>query len=257
VKNRYLLLICTVLCCSCSGLLRANEPTEPLEKIASAKAKPFVIIQNRGQGVVISGIDGYVLTAGHVVYDKDKKVYDAEPVISFRKPELKPWPNMFSSHKITFTDVEHGDFFEESYKSKVIKDGEDFFINRKDLALLKVATSGDLPSVSFYSKGKPKIKVGERLYLCHYVFPDQKGHPLFLVSPIEVLGMSDTQTGIQYFAQGFFRWGSSGSAILKDGKLIGIQSRGYTLNAEANVKTTLGHIAFEVVYEELIEGLMK
>jgi len=155
---------------------------------------------------------------------------------------------------------------EEDYKARVVPvgppallDGKErapVCIDGKDLALLKIGTTAELPHVDFYSKEEPDIRLGERLYLCHYMFPDEKADPIFIISPIKVIGVAKNTSGIEYLAQGFFRWGSSGGAILKDGKLIGIQCNGYTVNSPAG-EVSLGHISFQVVYEKLIDGMIE
>jgi hypothetical protein len=56
-------------------------------------------------------------------------------------------------------------------------------------------------------------------------------------------------------ARGHYRIGSSGGAILKDGKLIGIQSSAYTVNAKGIGEIPLGLISFHLVWHEQIKRL--
>ena len=60
---------------------------------------------------------------------------------------------------------------------------------------------------------------------------DPAADPTFLMNPVEVVGVVQTTSGLQYLARGYYRWGSSGGAILREGRLIGIQSAAYTVNA--------------------------
>ena len=79
----------------------------------------------------------------------------------------------------------------------------------------------------------------------------------FLASPVEVVGIAQTSSGVQYLAKGYYRVGSSGGAILKDGRLIGIQSSAYTVNARDIGEIPLGLISFQLVWRGLFDGLLE
>ena len=261
-----------LMACSCGALRGADRSMDKLLALAGPNDKPFVIVGNdgdgKGQGVVISST-GYILTAAHVTYDEKADANRKEITVSFRKDKPDPWPGMFHEHRITVVDAGHPEFTEEDYKARLIqqsyrritrrgreRESQRAQIDGKDVALLKLDTTAALPHVEFYSKKEPPIRLGDHLYLCQYVFPTSKSDPIFLISPIEVIGVAKNTTGIQYLAEGFFRWGSSGGAILKDGKLIGIQSNGYTVNSPAG-EISLGHISFQVVYEDMLDSVIK
>ncbi len=254
VRSRlaFALLLGALLCCSCVSCPRQNLSVDPHMALVSADPKPFVIIGG-GQGVVVSP-DGHVLTAAHVTFDEASSDHKDEVTVAFRKRTLKLWPGAIGQHGTKVMDAGPVTFYEESYKAAVIKKGKSAMIDKKDLGVLKIDTSAKLPYVEFYSREKPEIKIGDRLYLCHFVFPTNAGEPTFLVSPLEVIGAAHTTMGPQYLAKGFFRWGSSGSAILKDGKLIGIQSNAFTVNTRRAGEIPLGHVSFELVYEKKIEN---
>ncbi len=252
--------VCGLALCvgSCAGQGRHGDALGEFAKLAMQNDKPFVIVAGKdgsGQGVVITGA-GHVLTAAHVTYDEEADAHTEEMTVSFRKATASPWPGMVEKEEITVVDAGHADFCEEYYRARLIKQGERAHIDGKDVALLKVETTEWIPHVEFYSRERPEIRVGDRLYMCQYCFPTEKADPIFVVTPLEVIGVARTPTGLQYLAQGFFRWGSSGAAILKEGKLIGIQSNAYTVNSDAG-EVPLGHVSFEVVYERLVKGLVE
>ena len=110
--------------------------------------------------------------------------------------------------------------------------------------------------MDFFSKGKPTVNSGDVLHLCHFSFPHKAGDPFFLINPAEVVGIAQTSSGIQYLAKGYYRVGSSGGAILKNGKLIGIQSSAYTVNAKDIGEIPLGLISFQLVWGEMFQGLL-
>jgi len=225
-----------------------------LIKIAGGDPKPFVVIDG-GQGVVVSS-DGLVLTAAHVTFDKEESGHKDEVEVAFRKRVSRPWPGAVKRHATEIVDAGPATFFEETYKASVFKKDGKAMIGGKDLGVLKIKTTAELPHVELYSREKPEIKIGDRLYMCHYVFPMSAAEPTFLVSPLTVIGAAHTTMGVQYLAKGFFRWGSSGAAILKDGKLIGIQSNAFTVNTKFAGEIPLGHVSFEVVYEKLVEDFI-
>ncbi|MCE5277917.1 MAG: hypothetical protein LLG03_07815, partial [Planctomycetaceae bacterium] len=68
----------------------------------------------------------------------------------------------------------------------------------------------------------------------------------------EIIGAAETTMGVQYLAKGLARFGSSGAAILKDGKLIGIQSNAYTANCDLG-EVPLGHFSFAPVWRGMAE----
>jgi len=247
------LCLLAVVCCACATAQERGPSIESLMKIAGDDPKPFVVIGG-GQGVVAS--DGLVLTAAHVTFDEEAREHKDEAEVSFRKRVSRPWPGAAKRHELKVLDAGPATFSEETYKAGVIKKDGRAMIGGKDLGLLKIETTAELPHVEFYSREKPEIKIGDRLYMCHFVFPASAGEPTFLVSPLTVIGAAHTTMGVQYLAKGFFRWGSSGAAILKDGKLIGIQSNAFTVNTKFAGEIPLGHVSFEVVYEKLVEDFI-
>jgi hypothetical protein len=62
---------------------------------------------------------------------------------------------------------------------------------------------------------------------------------------------------MQYLAKGYYRVGSSGGAILKNGKLIGIQSSAYTVNAKGVGEIPLGLISFHLVWKDRLSTLFE
>lgn len=260
-----LFVLCSVSFSGCGILSHQASDLEALDAIASQDPKPFVIIGDKangfGQGVVIRE-DGYVLTAAHVTFDEKRDRHPANQTVLFRKRLSAPWPDMIRSRDITYTDAGHRTYWQEEYRAKMVKQGESEHIDGRDIGLLKLSTPAKLPHIEFYSKTKPRIRLGDQLYMCQYCFPDSEADPIFLVTPMTVIGIAqNTTAGTQVLAQGFFRWGSSGSAILKDGKLIGIQSNGYVVNYSNDDggagETQLGHLSFEVVYEDMVSGMME
>ena len=129
----------------------------------------------------------------------------------------------------------------------------------QDLSLFKMKSDnkGSFPRLEFYSSAKPKIEIGDTFHLCHYNFPHKPADPFFLINPLEVVGVARTSSGLQYLAKGYYRVGSSGGAILKDGKLIGIQSSAYTVNAKGGGEIPLGLISFQLVWKNQIKDLLK
>ncbi|MEL6111073.1 MAG: hypothetical protein AAFU85_34120, partial [Planctomycetota bacterium] len=147
----------------------------------------------------------------------------------------------------------NAEFLERYYSAKWKKADDSRFVGKSDLGLLTIDADGQFPTLPFYSKGKPEIEIGEVFYLCHFSFPHKAGSPTLLVNPIEIVGLAQTTSGIQYLAKGYYRVGSSGGAILKDGRLIGIQSAAYTVNAEGVGEIPMGLISFQSVWSDLID----
>jgi hypothetical protein len=111
--------------------------------------------------------------------------------------------------------------------------------------------------LEFYSSTQPKVSIGDTFHLCHYNFPHKPADPFFLINPIEVVGVAQTSSGLQFLAKGYYRIGSSGGAIIKNGKLIGIQSSAYTVNAKDVGEIPLGLISFHLVWKNQIKNLLK
>ena len=243
--------------------LIADTSLSEIEALASADPKPFVIVEaqgsgvvNRAQGVVISS-QGDVLSAAHVSWVGVNKSFSEKFRISFRGGDKAPADGCVHIHKTSFTDKEGKLFFEHYYNAELIKDNESRFIgDNSDVALFKIKAEGVFPKIDFYSKKKPKVKMGDVFHLCHYNFPNKPAEPTFLINPVEIVGMAQTSSGTQYLAKGFYRVGSSGGALLKDGKLIGIQSAGYTINAKGIGEIPLGLISFQLVWGDMVESIL-
>ena len=235
------------------------------EKLSSMQPKPFVIVEasgkkikNRGQGVVVSE-EGHVLSAAHIAWIGEDGNYSENFRISFRgKGENLPRGEVHR-HTTTFSDRENASFKENYYRAKLLKLNGMRFLGGRDLALFKIQSNmaKSFPFVDFHSLNKPKVKKGEIFYLCHYNFPHKAANPLFLINPVTVVGVAKTTTGLQYLAEGYYRVGSSGGAILKNGKLIGIQSSAYTVNAREVGEIPLGLISFHLVWKDQIKDLLE
>ena len=243
----------------------AKNQLERLESLSTMQTKPFVIVEasgrkikNRGQGVVVSKI-GHVLSAAHIAWIEEDGNYSEDFRISFRGSVDSLPGGAVHLHSTTFSDRENALFKENYYRAKILKFNESRFLGGKDLALFKIKSisNKNFPAVEFFSSEKPTIITGETLHLCHYNFPHKPADPFFLINPVEVVGVAQTSSGIQYLARGYYRVGSSGGAILKDGKLIGIQSSAYTVNAKDVGEIPLGLISFHVVWGNQIKSLLK
>ncbi len=244
-----------------------------IEKLVRAEPKPFVVVeasgkntQSRGQGVLISEA-GHVLSVGHVAWIGDDKAFTNAFRVSFRGTGKNLPSGAVHKHKVVFNDRENQEFLEHYYKAELLmqekkdkqnKQSSSRFIAGGDLAVFKIEAVDDkpFPKMEFFSKKKPSLKIGDTLHLCHYSFPHEAGNPLFLINPMEVVGVAKTSSGVQYLAKGYYRVGSSGGAILKDGKLIGIQSAAYTVNAKGIGEVPAGLISFELVWEDMFEGVI-
>ncbi len=247
--------VCLLAAMCCANAVGAENgmTLKDMLKIAAVDVKPFVVIENGGQGVLISE-DGLVLTAAHVTFDKDKLDHKDEVNVGVRTlTKTAPLPGAVKHNTLQMTDAGPAMYYQIDYKAGVLKRDGKAMIQKKDVGVVKLKATGKMPYVKLYSKEKPEIKLGDKLYLCHFVFPKKPGEPTFLVSPLEVIGAANATMGVQYLAKGFFRWGSSGGAILKDGKVIGIQSNAFTVNTHFAGEIPLGHISFELVYGKIID----
>ena len=243
----------------------AEEPDalDVIEKIVEADPKPFVIVegsgkdsQNRAQGVVVSP-QGHVLSVGHVAWIQADKAFTDRFRISFRgSGEGLPSPPVHV-HRTSFSDREGQKFLEQYFPATLQRQGDTRFVGDGDLAIFQIEAKEGFPSLDFYSKDRPDLDEGETLHLCHFTFPHRPGDPFFLINPVEIVGVAQTSWGIQYLARGYYRVGSSGGAILKDGKLIGIQSSAYTVNAAGVGEIPLGLISFQLVWEDLFDGMLE
>ena len=240
----------------------AEDALNVIVQLAASEPKPFVILEasgkaskNRAQGVVISS-RGHVLSAGHIAWIEADKTFTDEFRISFRGTG-KGLPNKASHiHKVVFSDREDATFFEHYFPAELQRQGGSRFVAEGDLALFQIKAEGAFPKLDFFSKDKPTLNSGDVLHLCHFSFPHRAGDPFFLINPVEVVGVAQTSSGIQYLAKGYYRVGSSGGAILKNGRLIGIQSSAYTVNAKDIGEIPLGLISFQLVWGGLFENLL-
>ena len=188
------------------------------EKLSSMQPKPFVIVEasgkkikNRGQGVVISK-DGHVLSAAHIAWIGEDGNYSEDFRISFRGNGKNLPQGQVYLHSTTFSDREDALFKENYYRGNLLRLSGSRFINGRDVALFKMKSAGNksFPFIDFYSVEKPTIKKGETFHLCHYNFPHKPADPFFLINPVEVVGVAQTSSGVQYLARGYYRVGSSG-----------------------------------------------
>lgn len=256
-KIKLALFLISCLTCAATNLAE-------LEKLVTADPKPFVIVEaqgsgvvNRAQGVVIAS-QGIVLSAAHVSWIDANKSFSDKFRVSFRGTGDGLPEGYVHTHKSIFNDKEDTLFFEHYYRAELQEQNGSRFIGAKDdIAIFKIKAQGDFPELKFYSKKKPKVQIGDIFYLCHYNFPNKPAEPTFLINPVEIVGMAQTSSGTQYLAKGFYRVGSSGGALLKDGGLIGIQSAGYTINAKDIGEIPLGLISFQLVWSDMIAPYLK
>lgn len=248
----------------------AQDTLEVIEQLAGAEPKPFVIVEgsgksskSRAQGVVVSP-KGYVLSVGHIAWIEADKAFTDDFRISFRGSGKGLPSQPAHVHRTSFSDRENTTFLEQFYPATLLKRGGTRFIGEGDLALFQIEAKtktepesvAGFPTLDFYSKEKPTLAAGDTLHLCHFTFPHKPGDPFFLINPVEVVGVAQTSSGIQYLAKGFYRVGSSGGAILKEGRLIGIQSAAYTVNATDVGEIPLGLISFELVWSDLVDEVL-
>lgn len=238
----------------------ANGPLSVLEQLAKSDPKPFAILEasgegteNRGQAVVISS-HGHVLSAGHIAWIEADKAFAEKFRISFRSSSEDRPEGATHTHKLEFKDNESATFFEHFFPADLKKQEDSRFIAAGDLALFKIKAEGPFPKLDFFSEERPTLEMGDTLHLCHYNFPHKAGDPFFLINPVEVVGVAETSWGMQYLAKGYYRIGSSGGAILKDGRLIGIQSSAYTVNAKDIGEIPLGLVSFQLVWSGMFDG---
>ena len=257
------LLILTV--CYLAKAKKPEDSLANLKNLASREPKPFVVVEasgkevkNRGQGVVVSK-EGHVLSAAHIAWIEEDGNYSEDFRVSFRGNGKKLPGGEVHLHSTTFSDREDAVFKENYYRAEILRLNKSRFLGDRDLALFKMRSVGNknFPILNFYSTEKPTVKTGETFYLCHYNFPHKPADPFFLINPVEVVGVAQTTSGLQYLAKGYYRVGSSGGAILKDGKLIGIQSSAYTVNAKDVGEIPLGLISFHLVWKTQIMDLIK
>lgn len=241
----------------------AQGTLKVLEGLAKADSKPFVLVEgsgkatkDRAQGVVVSA-EGHVLSAGHVAWIEADRAFTDKFRVSFRGSGKGLPGKAAHVHKTLFSDREDAPFLEHYFPATLQKRNGTRFLGDGDLAIFRIDSEGRFPKMEFFSKTKPAMAVGDILHLCHFTFPHKPGDPFFLINPVEVVGIAQTSSGIQYLAKGYYRVGSSGGAILKDGRLIGIQSSAYTVNAKGVGEVPVGLISFELVWGDLIEDALK
>ena len=249
-------------------LAEAKKPAGELgnlENLASMEPKPFVVVEasgkkvkSRGQGVVVSP-QGHVLSAAHIAWISAEGNYTENFRISFRGNGKNLPTGGIHLHSTTFSDRENALYKENYYKAQLLRLDNSRFLKGRDLALFKMqsTTEQKFPMLEFYSSTKPKVSIGDTFHLCHYNFPHKPADPFFLINPIEVVGVAQTSSGLQFLAKGYYRIGSSGGAIIKNGKLIGIQSSAYTVNAKDVGEIPLGLISFHLVWKNQIKNLLK
>jgi len=242
----------------------AENKISMLERLANLDPKPFVVVEasgkdvkSRGQGVVISE-KGHVLSAAHISWISKEGNYSDDFRISFRGKEQNMPGGKIHLHTTKFSDREGAIFEEVFFGARLVKTHGFRFLQQRDVGLFKIDSKGDkpFPKIDFFSEKKPRIQNGEVFHLCHYNFPHKPADPYFLINPVELVGVAQTSSGLQYLAKGYYRVGSSGSAILKDGKLIGIQSSAYTVNAKDIGEIPLGLISFHMVWRNQIKDLL-
>ncbi len=241
---------------------RAEDALATIERLVTADPKPFVLVEatgdgsvGKGQGVMISP-HGHVLSAGHVSWVQATQTYTDKFRVSLRGSGQGLPGGIVHTHKTIFKDHEDASFFEHFYAAKLLQHKESRFLGQGDLAMLQVQADGDFPHLEFWSTAKPQVKLGDTFHLCHYNSPTKTADPTFLINPVEVVGMARTPFGIQYLAKGYYRVGSSGGAILKDGRLIGIQSAAYTINAKDVGEIPWGLVSFQLVWSELFQDVL-
>ena len=243
----------------------AVDGLKGIENLSSMQPKPFVVVEasgkkvkNRGQGVVVSKA-GHVLSAAHIAWIAKDGNFTDNFQISFRGNGEKLPGGEVHLHSTTFSDREGALYKENYYQAQILRLNKSRFLAGRDLALFKIKADNRMsfPYMDFYSILKPEIEFGDTFHLCHYNFPHKPADPFFLINPVEVVGVAQTSSGLQYLAKGYYRVGSSGGAILKDGKLIGIQSSAYTVNAKDVGEIPLGLISFHLVWRNQIKGLLK
>ena len=234
-----------------------------LEGLAASDSKPFVVVGStvsntvdKGQGVLIS-TRGHVLSVGHLNWCESKGCYSEKFNVSLRTTDNVKVPEGYThDHRTLFSDKEGTAFREFRYPAKLIKHEGSRFLDNKDLSVFKAEAKTPFPKMDFYSEDKPEINVGDVLYLCHYIWPTKNAEPTFIINGITIVGVVQTSSGMQYLARGYTRWGSSGGAILKDGRLIGIQSAAYTINAPEIGEVPSGMTSFHLVWRSMFDDYL-
>jgi hypothetical protein len=234
-----------------------------LERLAALDPKPFVLVEAqiedtvaKAQGIVISS-SGHVLSVGHLTFVSPEKGFSDKFRIGLRG-NADDVPSGFTHlHTTKFLDREGAEFREHIYDATLIRRSESRFVGNADLAVFQLKGAGTLQPIEFFSKEKPEIELGDQLYLCHFNSPLVLADPTFLINPVKVVGIAQTSSGQQYLAEGYYRVGSSGGAILKNGRLIGIQSSAYTINAKGLGEIPLGLISFHLVWRDLISDYIE
>ena len=236
-----------------------------LERLANLDPKPFVIVEasgkdvkSRGQGVVISN-EGHVLSAAHISWISKEGNYSNDFRISFRGKGKNIPEGKIHLHTTKFSDREDAIFKEFFFGARLVRTYGSRFLEQMDVGLFKINSKGTkpFPKIEFFSEKKPIIHNGEVFHLCHYNLPHKPADPFFLINPVEVVGVAQTSSGLQYLAKGYYRIGSSGGAILKNGKLIGIHSSAYAVNAKGSGEIHLGLISFHLVWSKQVEKMMR
>ena len=216
----------------------AEETCDSLKHLVELDPKPFAMVEGVGKGKTPAGQgvfvreDGMMVTAGHLCWNGAEQEYVQRFHAILRTRAGEAPAGATHHHKAEFLDREGAVFHEHRYPAELVRQEGSRFVAGKDVCLVQVEQGGPFPKVGFYSNDEPEVELGDVLYLCHYFLLSEKAEPTFLVNPIEVVGVADTTSGTQYLASGFYRWGSSGAAILKDGRLLGVQSGAYTVNAK-------------------------
>lgn len=258
----FLIAIVVVATALPRGFCSAQSTIDEIQRLVTMELKPFVLVEansgntvGRAQGVVISP-QGHVLSAGHVNYLGEDVGFAETFRISLRGQEIAFPDGFVQVHTTTFSDREGAKFHEHYYDAGLIKNNGSRFFASADLAVFKAKAGSAFPAIDFFSDETPKIELGETLYLCHYNFPHQPADPTFLISPVRIVGVAETSSGLQYLGEGYYRVGSSGGALLKNGRLIGIQSAAYTVNAKDVGEIPLGLISFRMVWRDLFKEIL-
>ncbi len=260
IKFPFLVTVAFAMSFAPSVVRADEEPLDGIERLAATDPKPFVLVEARGEGSVIRGqgvvitAQGHVLSAGHASWDGKNGRFTDKFRISFRGTGKELPEGAVHAHKTVFSDREDEVFFEHYYSARLQKQSGSRFIGQGDLALFHINANGTFPKIDFYSRKKPKVRLGDVFHLCHFSFPHKAAEPTFLINPVEIVGVAQTTSGIQYLAKGYYRVGSSGAALLKNGRLIGIQSAAYTVNAKDIGEIPMGLISFQLVWGDLVES---
>ena len=182
-----------------------------LERLANLDPKPFVIVEasgkdvkSRGQGVVISD-EGHVLSAAHISWISKEGNYSNDFRISFRGKGKNIPEGKIHLHTTKFSDREDATFEENFFDARLLRTHGSRFLEQMDVGLFKIRSKGTkpFPKIEFFSQKKPIIQNGEVFHLCHYNLPHKPADPFFLINPVEVVGVAQTSSGLQYLAKGY------------------------------------------------------